>query len=319
MLPVTDQRTSVMSYFGNGQDPGRTQRVPASAFFCIDSFDRNQPVDVSGALVGKIQPINNFVIQKGQTFMSGFFNRIGVTEIRFPYGVPNVNARNNNILFEDSAAVVHTITIDEGFYTPVELAAALQAQLVADIAGQTWTVAYTDTTSTFTITSNANFAVYPFPYSNPRRTLKGLFHMLNGQTSLPALTWTTSPMPNMQYTAYVDICSRTLTQMQPTKDNSTRETQSPGLITRLYLNNYSSEGVGDGDTSAVIYWPGCRPALVYRLFNVPKMSAWQPGQFIDQVDIQLYDDVGELLYYGEPGGAQYSNNDFQITFQVSET
>jgi hypothetical protein len=48
------------------------------------------------------------------------------------------------------------------------------------------------------------------------------------------------------------------------------------------------------------------------------MSAWSPGSFIDQVDIQLFDDCGELLYYGEPGGAQYSNNDYQLTFVVSE-
>jgi hypothetical protein len=314
MFPVLNEQTSYANGFGNGQDPGKTQRAQASAFLCVDSFDRNQTAEEAQVVR---QPINNFVLTKRQPFVSGYFNRIGLTELRFPFSTPNINARNNKIVFLDASNVSFTITVPEGFYTPSELATELDNQLTTDISGQTWAVTYEDTEASFQIVSNANFVVQPFNYGT-KRTLRGLFYMLNGQTLAPATTWISSPMPNMAYTQYVDVVSRTLTQFQTTKDNSTRDNQVTAIIARIYLNNYSSEGVGQGDATAGIYWSGCRPALVYRFYNVPKYSSWSPGQFIDQIDIQLLDDCGELLYYGAPGLAQFSNNDFQLTFHCSE-
>ena len=319
MFPVLSEKASYANVFGNGQDPGQTFRVPATALLCLDSADRHQPADSGDVLLGNSQPINDFTITKRQAFVSGFFNRIALTELRFPYGTPNVNARNNKITFTDATSANVDITIPEGFYTPTELAAELQNQLTSDIPAQTWTVAYNDEAASFEITSDGNFVVLPYDYGNARRTLKGLYYMLNGVSLPPSTSWVSSPMPNMSYTAYIDIVSRTLTQFQPVKDNSTRDNQTSALIARIYISNYSSEGVGDGDTSAKVYWSGCRPAIIHRLYSQPKFSAWSPGQFIDQIDIQVLDDCGELLYYGNPGGAQYSNNDFQLTFLVSET
>ena len=318
MFPVLSEKASYANVFGNGQDPAQTFRAPATALLCVDSADRHQPSDVGNVLLGNSQPINDFVITKRQPFVSGFFNRIALTELRFPYGTPNVNARNNKIVFQDASSTNVDITVPEGFYTPDELATELQNQLTADIPTQTWAVAYDDQQGAFEITSNGNFVVLPFDYDNPRRTLKGLFYMLNGQTLPPNTLWISSPMPNMSYTNYIDIVSRTLTQFQPVKDNSTRDNQTSALIARVYIGNYSSEGVGDGGASGALYWSGCRPSLIHRLYSQPKFSAWSPGQFIDQIDIQVLDDCGELLYYGLPGGPIYSNNDFQLTFLVSE-
>lgn len=299
---------------GNGQDPGLTQRTPATAFVCVDSFDRQQPAQPSGQLI--TQPINNFVIQKRQTFMSGFFHRIGLTEVRFPFPIPNLNPRNN-IIDVSSNGITYPVTVPEGFYTPTELATELETVLAIAIPAATWTVAWSEETMTFNITSNANFTIAPHDFGLPLQTRKGLYYMLNYTSSslAPSLSHASLMMPNMQYTTYVDICSRALTQFQQSKDSSSRENQSPGLICRLYLNNFTNEGLGDGDTSAKLAWPGCRGQIVHRDFPAPKMSAWQPGQFVDQIDITLYDDCGNLLYYLDPVN---TNNDFQLTFLLSE-
>ena len=303
---------------GNGQDPGTTLRVPATAYLMVDSFDRNQGGQYTDTTLTNVQPLNNFTIQKRQTFVSGFFNRIALTEVRFPFVTPNINPLNNKIVVIDSTAVSHTITITTGFYTPDELAAELDNQLTAAIAGQTWAVAYNDETANFSITSNANFQLQPFQYPSSARTLKGLFYMMGFFPQAAALTAVGVPGPNMQYTAYVDICSRALTQFQQVKDNSTRENQAPGVICRLYLNNFTNECLGDGGVGAKLTWPGCRQALVHRLFPVPKQSAWQPGQFVDAVDISLYDDVGDPLYYPDGAGGKICPADFQLSFELSE-
>ena len=312
------QQTATAGARGNGQDPGTTLRVPATAYLMVDSFDRNQGPNYTDTTLTNVQPLNTFVIQKRQTFVSGFFNRIALTEVRFPFVSPNINPLNNKIIFNDSAATAHTITIPVGFYTPDELAAELDSQLTAAIVGQTWAVVYNDETANFSITSNANFQVFPFQYPSSTRTLKGLYYMMGFYAAAPALAFATLPGPNMQYTAYVDICSRALTQFQQVKDNSTRENQAPGVLCRLYLNNFTNECLGDGSTGAKLTWPGCRQALVHRLFPVPKQSAWQPGQFVDAVDISLYDDAGDPLYYPDGTGGKLCPADFQLSFELSE-
>jgi hypothetical protein len=312
------QRVSTAGERGNGQDPGATQREPASAFLLIDSFDRHQGPDPFDVLQDLTQPINNFVIQKRQPFISGFFNRIAVIEYRFPFGTPNINIRNNIIVVDPAAGPQVEITIPEGFYTPDELAAELDTQLTATIAGQTWAVVYDEELGTFSVTSNANFFFLPYQYPTAQQSLKGLYHMMNfGSLQAPALVQTSLPFPQMQYTSYIDVCSRQLTQYQQVKDNSTRDNQSGGVLARIYLNTMANENLGDGGTSAKLTWPGCRPQMVYRFVNVPKYVAWSPGSFIDQIDIQLFDDAGNPLYYGS-NNAINTANDFQLSLHCSE-
>jgi hypothetical protein len=312
------QRVATAGERGNGQDPGATQREPASAFLLVDSFDRHQGPNASDVLLDSTQSINNFVIQKRQPFISGFFNRIALIEYRFPFGTPNINVRNNKIIVLDVSTTEYTITIPEGFYTPDELATQLDTQLTLAIPTQTWVVVYDEELGTFSVTSNADFQMLPFDYPTAQQELKGLYHMMNfGSLQVPALTQVSQPFPNMQYTSYIDVCSRQLTQYQQVKDNSTRDNQSPGVVARIYLNTMANENVGDGGTSAKLTWPGCRPQMVYRFVNVPKYVAWSPGAYIDQIDIQLFDDAGNPLYYGSDSAISTSN-DFQLSFHCSE-
>ena len=324
--------------FSSAPENVETYRKPRSTYLLIDSADRIQTSgndynfeDIIYTVGNALQPINNFTIQKRQTFVSGYFHRIGVVEARFEFNSPNVNPRNNQITFIDSASVEHTITVPEDFYTPDELATKLDELLTAEIPGQTWAVTY-PLNGYFKIVSDENFQIQPHNYGSAIGTMKGLFYMMgfsqvNNLT--PATTQVGSIFPSMCYTRYIDICSRQLTQYQKAKDNSTRENQVPAVLCRLYLSNYTSEGIGIGDDTARQIWPGCGPAVIYRYFNVPKMSNWSPGAFVDQIDIELRDDAGNLLYIpgpytaedpeGELQNAILCQNNFQLTLHLSES
>lgn len=319
---------------GLSEHPAETNRPPASAFLLIDSQDRHQvsslgqnDVDYNVAvnLDGILQPLNDFTIQKRQPFLSGYFTRIAVTEVRFEYNVPNVNERNNAIIFWDKDNDSHVIEIPEYFYTPQELATQLDDELTTNIPGQTWAVTYED--NHFKIVSDEDFHINPYFFPTIEQTLSGLFYMMGFNFTINDDIQTThegAVFPNMTYTRYIDICSRSLTQYQKVKDNSTRENQTPAVLCRVYLGNYTTEGVGVGDSTAKTIWPGCAPAIIQRIYNVPKYSSWNPGAFIDQIDIQLRDDTGALLYI--PGtsttelqNAKNSPNQFQITIHCSES
>ena len=309
--------TALQGIQGHGQDPGRTIREPSTALLLVDSFDRRQGVSPNDLANANAQAMNNFTLQKRQPFLSGYFNRLAVTEVRFPFNTPNVNARNSSI---DICGV--KVTIDEGFYTPSELAASLQVAVNADVPGQNFQVAYNEALGTFAISASNPFSITPYTYPSVAQTLKGLYYMMNFGSALSAVPNTTfqgNPGANIQYTQYVDICSSTLCQFQQVKDSSTRENQSPGVLCRLYLNNFCNENLGDGGTSGKLTWPGCRPQMVHRLFPQPKFASWSPGQFVDQIDIQLLDDIGQPLYFsdGDPNGV-LSTNDFQLTLLASE-
>jgi hypothetical protein len=128
--------------FASSIESADTIRQPRSAYLLIDSADRIQqanldPIDI---LAVDLPPLNDFTIFKRQPFLSGYFTRLAVTEVRLDYGTPNINIRNNKIDVDVSGiANTITITVPESFYTPTEFAAALQIQLNT-IAGNTWTV-----------------------------------------------------------------------------------------------------------------------------------------------------------------------------------
>ena len=362
-------RTSTAGERGSGQDPGITQRPPASAFLLIDSRDRIQS-GVSGQAEaeliqnGQNQPLNDFTIQKRQAFLSGYFNRIGVTEVRFPWCIPNINPRNNQYVyttwnpgpFPQPSTFQSTITVPEGFYNPEELAQQLSGDNKSLDPAQTFYNGFPDVpnvipqaTGAFQVGSTSSFTITAS--DQPRG---GLISVMNLESQYSTFTSTINsstvtlsypvpqnsgfpgqnyvlgqPMPKMTYTDYVDVCSRTLTQYQNVKDNSTRENQTPAVLQRIYVNdNNATMSFGNGgfypvglsnvDVSQDTQWPGCRPGLISRIYNVPKYSSWSPGQFIDQIDIQLRDDNGDLLYIPNDGNGKTQFQNFQMTFHCSE-
>lgn len=127
------------------------------------------------------------------------------------------------------------------------------------------------------------------------------------------------------YTQYIDICSPTLCQAQYVRDGNTNQFSiHRDLICRLYINNEVSLFQTDPT--------GTRPFTIHRQFKNAKIMKWSVDRSIDAIDIQLYDQFGNILprlpgyidsvpnVNGYRGDAVYQGQpaDFAITFLVDE-
>lgn len=140
----------------------------------------------------------------------------------------------------------------------------------------------------------------------------------------PTITKNTLWSP-MSFTQYIDIVSTNLTRFQTIADTNTRQNSRGNLICRLYVADENSVV----PTSAPI-WNGTSveffntatsagetPFVIHRQFQDPKVFRWEHEASINFIDIQLYDDIGNLLWI--PTNPQTSSPaNFQISFKCSE-
>jgi hypothetical protein len=115
-----------------------------NAILAINSLDRcisgsaAAPLGSAIALIYNqtAPPCNNFQIQSPGALIYGYINKIIVSQIQLQYNVPTViPERNDQIwLVQGGTPTPDTIKvrviIPYGFYTPTELAAVLQAQIL---------------------------------------------------------------------------------------------------------------------------------------------------------------------------------------------
>jgi hypothetical protein len=181
----------------------------------------------------------------------------------------------------------------------------------------------------FTMTSatynNIGSAVFP-----PKSLLTVLgFDTVNSASQnqyTPTITKNTLWSP-MSFTQYIDIISVNLTRFQTIADTNTRQNSRGNLICRLYITDENSVvptsvPVWNTTTSAVEFYstalpPGEQPFTIHRQFQEPKVFRWENEASINYIDIQLYDDCGNLLWIPTNDETSSPAN-FQITFKCSE-
>lgn len=100
----------------------------------------------------------------------------------------------------------------------------------------------------------------------------------------------------MSYTRYVDITSSNLCKKQNVKDGSTQPAElfNNSILARIYICNNANESRFDSVDGCNIV--GTRPYQLYRMFDTPKYIYWDAREFINNVDIQVRDDAGNVLY-----------------------
>jgi hypothetical protein len=334
-------------------EQGQTIRQPSSAFMLLDSRDRYN-LKPDGTYTDDIYvPINNFYINHQKLNALGQIKRIAVKEISFPWTVPNVNGYNNTFWVEiptdpsgnyDPAGTESRFlytSLVQGFYTQDAIATELALKLNTALLNEngtpsaynfTWAVQYNVNTSTeknyrFSIDGFDNntslpleFRVNKPDYFNINKTLIKLMGFntpsrKNKQLKQFSVGYI-SGIPSMAYTKYIDICSSTLTKYQNIKDTLTQFSYSD-VIYRLYLDNPLNNNFIGLTSPNTQYNFGSYPCTnLYRQIENPKFIEWQPNENISGIDIRLYDDSGELLY---DAGERFQNNDFFITFEVSES
>ena len=255
----------------------------------------------------------DFTITSNAAIMNGYFTRLGITEVSFDWGVPNINVKTNRIYvgwsnYTTTASGIQEILLNYGegiFMTPAEIAASLKAEIRAsqtNLSSFTMTYGVSNQNSSglpqfgySSGTSNVGVYFLPLDYDNtqfnafqyypyPKQT-KQLFDLLgftdNNKTLIPPATLP-SDLAQIQYgtftfcqaTKYVDIVCSQLVYNQALKDTMTT-VNNRDILCRLYLGDANGF-----DAKALKCYdinfcpPGCRPTTIYRQFSTPKMINW---------------------------------------------
>jgi hypothetical protein len=325
----------------NARIPAMTLRPASTALLTIDSEDRFTDLSVLSTVPTPSSPYD-FAISKSESLMAGFMTRIGISEVCFPWTIPNINAKTHTMLYRYSIAggpmVTGTLNLPYGFYSPSQLATAINSAL-SSIVGLGFTMVYGTPSPipvaqqtnlprfSYSVTVGNSIAFYPLPYNSAAypfpSTTKQLFNVLGFNYS------ETFDNPDSfgsyslaQAIRYVDIVCNQLTNSQAQKDQ-TSQTVSRDMLCRLYV------GGAPGVTSTVsasdpaFCPPGCAPTVLYRDFSAPKQIQWIPNQNIPgYLQFQVYDDTGQLLdsSINPPGfpGVNFAASDWSMTMLVTE-
>jgi len=281
----------------------------------------------------------------GQNIIQGDIREIAVSEVNFPYDIPNVQVPTTSTfdLYSTDTSQVLGVYLAAGYYTGSELADAINAA-IAEAAGNASppidvadapTVAYDDTTNIFSFDAPINAPpgnqtptwVIASPYTFPADSVqasntlgKDLLSIMgflpsqakNGKnivSSDPAQAdpfFVAAASAPLVFTQYVDICSDKLTSNQMFQGGSTTNlARRQNVICRLFIDNNIS--LNNNNTI-----DGTRPFVINRQYYNARVMKWSTENSIPTIDIQLYDDVGQPLK------TSWQPRPYAITFNAYE-
>jgi len=296
-------------------------RPSATALFTVNSADRFGTIaDKRDADLSVSSPYD-FTIRKKESLLNGFFTRVGISEISFPIANPNVSGSTSLLSITWNAGAGDNVEtfIENGFFTPAEIATALQTEIRtydASLLGAT--VTYGDFGDPrFVIKSNSATTLWIRPVNQPvaqgyTRNQIQMFDMLGftDKNSGPAVSLISYATFFQKY-QYLDIVSTLLTGNQNLKD-STSSPIDRNILCRLYVDYENSYSVPASDP---LFAPaGTTPFTIYRKFPVPKYVQWDVKQPIGQLNFQVYDQDGVLLESFDG----YGGMDWKMSVLVSE-
>ena len=270
---------------------GSNIRFPSTANLYIDSADR-----ASGTSA-------DFLINKPQNILTGFFTRLAVNEVVMDWSIPNVLASYGNNTFivtvTGANAGTYTATLFDGFYTVKSALDSIVSQLNATVLGA----------GRFSIVTSVDLGIFltiaSGTYSVTVTTLSTQLDISN-----PATVETNKQIkdPRILNTKYIDIVSQNLTYNQDLKDASTAQNVRD-VVFRWFLA-WDNEATYDGYGFPILQ--GYKPFLQRRSIAFPKQIKWDNIQPIGQLGFQLYDSMGALF------NTTIGRLDFNMCLLVSE-
>ena len=300
-------------------------RPSSTALFTVNSADRYAGNNIRRQIGVQTSPYD-FTIRKNESLLNGFFTRMGITEISFPMTLPNVDGSTSRmaILYTVSGSpeASSIFTPAFGFYTPSEIAAALQVKIRSlDASFSTATVTYgANSLPQFIVTMPAGATVsfapiattagLPFPYDQNQIQLYDMF----GFTLANALAQQAVVVGNFtffQKYQYLDIVSTLLTGNQNLKDSTTSPVDR-NILCRLYVDYENSYNVPPSDP---LFAPaGTTPITLYRKFPIPKFVQCDVKQPVGQLNFQVFDQDGFII----KSDPQFQDMDWKMSMLVSE-
>jgi hypothetical protein len=328
------------------ENAGVPLRMPATALLTINTADERR-TDAENYTVAPYDP-NRILINKQRNVIEGFFTRLALTEININWNTPNVIGAspwaNNTLTLQRGNAVgpgpvidEKIITIDENFYSPIQLAHAITEQLndgTGTFGSTNWEVSYSDKFANFLIIEPALTIAFRIKVDN--RGQKDDLCNLMGLSGAPSTfhNLINGGFAPMCYTPYVDIISNQLTKKQNVRDSGTNITTGTALLHRLYINQDDftirfDKSLPTPQLNVDTNILGCRPFVYHKEFQVPKQIFWDTKEFINVIDIELRDYKGRVLYSAlegigisnplSPSGVCKNFTDYQLTIQITET
>lgn len=320
-----------------------TVRPSSTAIFAVDSSDRY--LSYVEASTGTQSPYK-FSITRNQALLNGFFTRIALTEIVFPYYIYNLNARTAyiRVSLNGGAFQVIDLTTYEGMLSPTEFATFFEGVLQIQLAIPGLTVVYSD--GRFFINTNTPdtiaFARGNFTGLNTQASTLQQFQMFDLLNMTVSNTVQSSVqvtgVTRLRYTEYVDIVCSQLTYNQELKDGSS-DPVNRDILARIYIENedgaiqpyFQPKGFTVGppgtitgtEVTSEVSIPGTYPFTINRKFPMPKQILWNKAQPLGNLTFEVYDDKGELLsnhvsaYSGFPA-QDYMLPNWRMTLLVSE-
>jgi hypothetical protein len=312
-----------------------TARKPSSAYFLMNSGDRNL-VDSQNNVEADAQRWNSFSINKNQPLLPSFAKTIAISEVLFPWCIPNVTEKNNTFkMLFGYAENKYTITIPVGFYTGDALATTVSTAIAAAITAAppvgyvtpptvTWSDAQktftfnipisVGTSSVFSLAADTTFSQLGY-YTQPSLLKTMGFSFGQIASSIMFLTSSTQTLTGgatfIRYTSWVDIVSQRLNYTTNARDGDTSQRTASDLVMRIYCANETSTAEMTGTV----------PFVIHRQFETPKVLHADPRAFLTSLDIEVLDEYGQLVWVPPTtsnGKVNTKYPDFQITFIASE-
>jgi hypothetical protein len=327
----------------NARIPAMTQRPASTALLTIDSEDRYTDYTAIAGTQITSSPYN-FSISKSESLMAGFMTRIGISEVAFPWTIPNINVKTSSMSYTyqigAAPSVTATLIVGSGsaFYTPSQLATAITTAL-SGVVGLGFSMVYGSPAPipvaqqtnlprfTYSVTAGNSIEFNPLPYNSAAypfpTTTKQLFHILGFDyaNTFPQ-TSASGNFTLAQCFRYIDIVCSQLTNSQAQKDQ-TSQVVARDMLCRIYLGGASGVTSTVSASDPAFCPPGCAPTVLYRNFATPKQIQWIPNQNIPGfLQFQVYDDTGQLLdtSINAPGAPpnSFDATDWSMTMLVTE-
>lgn len=303
------------------------------SYLVIDSKDRNTATSNPNSTAAQEQPWNRFTIQKPQNLLENGTKHIGVSEIRFPWYIPNITSRNNKIWVictdeenPDPMPTPTLIQLDEGFYDSEQIISTLNTLTGIAFPGDSpsWDWLTTDAGNVvgnsvelkapegfyvaliadISDPTNANY------YKKPSlaKTLGFTINQVTAPTTGPLPTFLDGMSTDLLYTHYVDIVSAQAHRNAHQADGNSSSQYTSNILCRVYCYepNLTIES-------------GQEPSVIYRQFYTPKMIKWRADNAFDRLDIEIRDEYGDPVWTWPAEKAAWGPYpDFQLTLVSSD-
>jgi hypothetical protein len=277
-------------------------RFPSTANLFISSADRNNDNYPSAS---------DFVIQKNENILAGYFTRFGMVEINISWFLPNISAllENNTITVTLTGQPAFSVVFPDGFYSVASVANLLVINLNNQFGPGTFSLVGTDglysltSATTFLIddTSLARDMSFTTSVTNPTPVLSNNFYF-------PYL------IPS-EYSQLDFVCTN-LTYQQGLKDADTAS------ISRDVIYRWTM-GWDDEPRLDSLGYPilqGYTSFNTRRYLSFPKQIRWGRDQPLGQLSFQVYGADGKILRF--PGDTVYAGQsafwDWGMAMLVSE-